>query len=153
MPVPDARTRSRFGWRTGLGQFLGALSAALLWADTAAAQNPMINPSHVQLSPCWQQLKQDGDGTAAPACAGAALEQADRDLNRAYRDVIDGIDPNWPMAAEYVQALKVAQRAWIVFRDAECDRVAVAVRGDANLWITSCLEYQTRRRVLELQAY
>ncbi|KQT19941.1 hypothetical protein ASG40_03840 [Methylobacterium sp. Leaf399] len=49
------------------------------------------------------------------ACIGAALGEADAALNRAYRQLGDRLDANGR------RNLVAAQRAWIVFRDRECE--------------------------------
>ena len=83
-----------------------------------------------------------------------SLSQANNvTTGRVYQDIMDGVDPQWPLAEEYKDALRTAQRAWIAFRDADCTRIGVDARGDANLWIQTCYEYQTRKRIEELQAY
>ena len=126
----------------------------LLMLSVPAFAEPLpTDPAYVRDSPCWRQLQETGDGDAAGDCAGAAIEAADAELNRVYQAIMDGVDPQWPLAEEYKDALRTAQRAWIAFRDADCTRIGVDARGDANLWIQTCYEYQTRKRIEELQAY
>lgn len=48
-------------------------------------------------------------------CAAAELEAADSVLNRTYQRLLRVIEPG------RVDALREAQRAWIRFRDAECE--------------------------------
>ncbi|MCR9087398.1 MAG: lysozyme inhibitor LprI family protein [Rhodobacteraceae bacterium] len=130
-------------------------SAALFLVLSAPAfAEPLpTDPAYVRDSPCWRQLQETGDGEGAWDCAAAANEAADAELNRVYEDIMDGVDPQWPLAEEYKDALRTAQRAWIAFRDADCTRIGVDARGNANLWIQTCYEYQTRKRIEELQAY
>lgn len=135
-----------------IGLVVGVLVASNVSAETTSVHVP-ADPVSVKGGPCLQQLQQDGDSEAAWACVEASLKDADKELNRVYKETLNSVDPSWSLAEEYKEALRDAQRAWIAFRDADCTRIGVAARGDANLWIQSCYEYQTRKRIQELQAY
>ncbi|PLW75092.1 lysozyme inhibitor LprI family protein [Cohaesibacter celericrescens] len=79
-------------------------------------------------------------------CAQMDYNIADGDLNYAYQDLRAGADKTGKLK------LRDAQRAWIKFRDAECDRQADAVRGGtmAPLIQMSCLADLTAKRAAEL---
>lgn len=57
------------------------------------------------------------------ACAAEELAQADSLLNENYQALLRTLEP------ERVQALREAQRAWIRFRDAECEFQVSEVAG------------------------
>ena len=61
------------------------------------------------------------------ACAAIEFEQADAELNAAYREAIAEaramdaeIDRNYDTRPTSEEKLREAQRAWLVFRDAHC---------------------------------
>lgn len=56
-------------------------------------------------------------------CAAAELTAADALLNQSYQELLRVLPP------ERVELLREAQRAWIRFRDAECELQASEVRG------------------------
>lgn len=60
--------------------------------------------------------------------AAAAFEKADKELNRAYAKVMGVLDD------ESKQRLKVAQRAWVAFRDAEATFRADAEARGGSMW-------------------
>lgn len=79
-------------------------------------------------------------------CASADLQAADKRLNEAYKAVRANLD-------ELGTALLLkAQRAWIKFRDAECERERDAARGGtmAPLLQLSCLTQLTKQRTNDL---
>jgi uncharacterized protein YecT (DUF1311 family) len=47
-------------------------------------------------------------------CHGREFQRMDHQLNEAYRPLLAALDP------EHQEKLKVAQRAWVTFRDADC---------------------------------
>lgn len=79
-------------------------------------------------------------------CARTDFDLADGDLNRAYQEKLAQEDKDGK------SLLRKAQRAWIVFRDAECARQADFARGGtmAPLLGMTCLTSLTVRRVNEL---
>lgn len=60
-------------------------------------------------------------------CAGLDLDKADAELNKVYKMALSRI-PEIAMdeapfdAKSWEEALRASQRAWVAFRDAECDR-------------------------------
>jgi len=112
-------------------------------------------------------LAQDMD-CAAPqtqveltACAGIDFETADRALNDLWPKLVAAAKANDAYVAEQasltgvpttLEALRTAQRAWIGFRDAQCDYEAYAVfGGTAQPMIGSlCLARLTNERIDQL---
>ncbi|WP_193213844.1 lysozyme inhibitor LprI family protein [Luteolibacter marinus] len=60
--------------------------------------------------------------------AAAAFEKADKELNQVYVKVMRELDD------ESKQRLKVAQRAWVAFRDAEATFRADAEARGGSMW-------------------
>ncbi|MCY7353942.1 MAG: DUF1311 domain-containing protein [Lysobacter sp.] len=89
------------------------------------------------------------------ACAGSELVAADRELNTVYQQVMrmHAKDKN------FIQKLRAAQRAWLVFRDAELaarypDPNAMAAYGSVHVVCTAGLKSQlTRTRITQLRMW
>lgn len=83
---------------------------------------------------------------AIKQCLSAELGVADAALNRVYKAVREDQDD------EANELLKTTQRAWITYRDAECDRMADVARGGtlAGVLVLSCHVDMTTSRTKEL---
>ncbi|KAA0016281.1 lysozyme inhibitor LprI family protein [Salinicola corii] len=83
------------------------------------------------------------------ACAGEGYQAADEELNATYDEVMGRLD------GDSEEGLKTAQRAWIQFRDAECDFVSGPTsEGSANSMVKAgCLEKLTHQRTEALKSY
>lgn len=92
------------------------------------------------------------------ACADKDFVAADAELNRVYAAALNAVpematDPPYD-AKSWEQALRASQRAWVAFRDAECqNHVAMFWSGGtgATADITGCMEEKTKARTKELQ--
>ena len=95
-------------------------------------------------------------------CANADFQRADADLNRAYREAIAGvqagdrqIDRRYDQSPSSEALLRAAQRAWVVFRDAQC---AAEADGEARggsmepMVYDGCRTQLTRARIAQLRA-
>jgi len=91
-------------------------------------------------------------------CAGVDYEQADADLNEIWPKIVAAAKENDEYVAEMarergvpttLEALRTAQRAWITFRDAQCEYEAYEVfGGTAQPMVGSlCLARLTRERI------
>lgn len=85
-------------------------------------------------------------------CSQHDLDQADATLNADYQKIVarlQGAD------AKYLEHFKAAQRAWLKFRDAECEFQGSFTDGGSiqPLMINGCLKGLTEKRVKELQYY
>ena len=82
-------------------------------------------------------------------CAGLSWRQADRTLNRTYRELLP------KLSSSPRQQLIGAQQAWIRFRDAECNFAGSAVAGGTMqpMVISGCQEQLTRQRTADFNAY
>lgn len=80
-------------------------------------------------------------------CAGNAYKAADGELNQAYRKLVAMLD------AEEKAQLKVAQTAWLKYRDAHCEFVGNQYKGGSirPMIHAFCLADVTRNRTAELK--
>lgn len=80
-------------------------------------------------------------------CASENLEEQDKRLNEVYAKLMNKLDKGEQ------KKLKIAQRAWITYRDANCDFAAGEMRGGTGegLIYVSCLGSMTSDRADELQ--
>ncbi|MCG7360710.1 lysozyme inhibitor LprI family protein [Roseomonas sp. ACRSG] len=84
-------------------------------------------------------------------CAGEGLRKADAALNETYGRIMDRLKPD-PEAA---RALREAQRAWIRFRDGECDFATISAEGGSirPMLVAQCRQHLTEQRVTQLRRY
>ncbi len=90
-------------------------------------------------------------------CAYQEFEAADAELNRVYAEAIafmQAADRDYAPEGENEEArLRKAQRAWVAFRDANCDQAGFQMRGGSAepLLVNGCLRFMTEERTAELQ--
>ena len=94
-------------------------------------------------------------------CANKDYEAADKELNAVYKTTMTAmqetdrqlgeIDPNYVGA---VEALKKAQRAWIGYRDGQCELAGFEARGGSMepMLVSGCLADLTQKRTAELKS-
>lgn len=94
-------------------------------------------------------------------CANKDYEAADKELNAVYKTTMTAmqttdkelgeIDLNYVGA---VEALKKAQRAWIGYRDGQCDLAGFQARGGSMepMLVSGCLADLTKKRTAELKS-
>lgn len=84
-------------------------------------------------------------------CAGQAYQATDDELNEVYQALVSKLDNN----STSLERLRVAQRAWINFRDAECAFESSAVEGGSAQPMVryGCLETMTKARTERLQEH
>ncbi|WP_085713125.1 MULTISPECIES: lysozyme inhibitor LprI family protein [unclassified Pseudomonas] len=84
-------------------------------------------------------------------CAGQEYKAADKELNAVYQQITARLKDN----AEGKKLLVSAQRAWIGFRDAECNFSASGVAGGSvyPLIYSNCLTSVTKVRTEALKQY
>lgn len=82
------------------------------------------------------------------ACAGAAFEKADAELNARYKRIVACLK-------DAAKPLTEAQRAWIKFRDAECKFQGSATEGGSiqPTMVADCLKTVTQQRSKDLNYY
>ncbi len=91
------------------------------------------------------------------ACADIEYDKADKDLNAAYKQLRTKMS-DWDKSADEeskgaVDALVAAQRAWVAFRDANCEVAGFQARGGTmeSMLISSCLADMSTKRAAELR--
>ena len=91
------------------------------------------------------------------ACADIEYDKADKDLNAAYKQLRTKMS-DWGKSADEeskgaVDALVAAQRAWVAFRDANCEVAGFQARGGTmeSMLISSCLADMSTKRAAELR--
>ncbi|THK38307.1 lysozyme inhibitor LprI family protein [Ensifer sp. MPMI2T] len=93
-------------------------------------------------------------------CAGQDYDRADADLNKIYKQAVAAMKAKdkelGEIDAAYVgaeEALKKAQRAWIGYRDGQCQLAGFEARGGSMepMLVSGCLAELTRKRTTELK--
>ncbi|RCS22196.1 DUF1311 domain-containing protein [Phyllobacterium salinisoli] len=94
------------------------------------------------------------------SCASQAYEAADAELNKVYKQVVAAMqakDKAGPQAngdsGSALEALRQAQRAWISYRDRQCELAGLEARGGTMepMLVSSCLARLTRSRTKQLK--
>jgi uncharacterized protein YecT (DUF1311 family) len=100
----------------------------------------------------------NGPNVVMTQCIWERYEAADKELNAAWKDVLATIAPSDFMtaaqAAEWKARLLAAQRAWVTFKDEDCNgAVAYEWLGGtgANAAVGACLYAHTRARIDDLR--
>jgi uncharacterized protein YecT (DUF1311 family) len=91
------------------------------------------------------------------ACVWDAYKRADAELNAVWKQVMASIQPEDYIPVDAVKQWKddllAAQRAWITFKEKDCDAVAYEWYGGsgANMAVGSCLYGHTVARTNDLK--
>ncbi|MFK0273988.1 lysozyme inhibitor LprI family protein [Ensifer sp. NPDC090286] len=94
-------------------------------------------------------------------CANEDYEAADAELNKTYKQALAATQAQDQELADidaaYVgaeQALKKSQRAWIGYRDGQCELAGFEARGGSMepMLVSGCLAELTKARTKELNA-
>lgn len=124
--------------------------AAILFSVTAGISMPVA----AQTEPDCKAPQTQADMTI---CAGKDHEKADKDLNAAYQKLRKQLAERDKTADASskgaTDALVTAQRAWVVFRDANCALSGFQARGGTMepMLIASCLADMSSKRADELR--
>ncbi|MGS0891167.1 lysozyme inhibitor LprI family protein [Burkholderia stagnalis] len=91
------------------------------------------------------------DQAAMTACADRAYKQSDAELNRTYQAVTARLHDARPLAEKLVNV----QRAWLAYRDAECNFSSTNAEGGSvyPMVVSMCLDDLTKERTEALKAY
>ena len=157
------------------------LLAATLVATPLFAQTALVDIYSAHLAQCYAQTdgpaaqtkcigalstaciaEEEGGGTTLgiSMCNNAEVEYWDILLNEEYRLTMDWAKSFDQEGKAYIpeftnraKSLRAAQRAWIIFRDAECE-LDYAVWGASSMRHiagTDCIKNLTARRTIELR--
>lgn len=79
-------------------------------------------------------------------CSADAYRASDKDLNALYASIKQKLDP------DLFAKLQTAQRAWVSYRDADCEAESAQYEGGSiqPMIRSGCLERVTRTRIDEL---
>jgi len=104
-------------------------------AIAVAAQGCNPNQSQAELNECY----------------GAAYKKTDAELNLLYRQITGRLKND----NATTKLLVAAQRAWVAFRDAECEFSASGVAGGSiyGMILAICLDKLTSKRIDDLKNY
>ncbi|ACP26259.1 putative urease-associated protein [Sinorhizobium fredii NGR234] len=125
-----------------------AIGLLLVLATSAFAQEPEVD---CQKAETQMDLN---------ICADREYQAADADLNKTYGKAIAAMRETdkelGDIDAAYVgavEALKKAQRAWIGYRDGQCELAGFEARGGSMepMLVSGCLAELTRKRTAELK--
>jgi len=125
-----------------------AVSAAMAGAAGAA---PAKDPVEARYTPSYQRCLDAPEGQSTYGmieCASGELKIQDARLNAAYRKAMAGLN------ARQKTKLVAAQRAWIVFRDAECAAYEDEDWGTiSRINAADCVLTMTVKRTIDLEGY
>lgn len=89
-------------------------------------------------------------------CAEKARVAADKELNDTYKKLLGSVKDNAETENFSRTQVVAAQRAWVVFRDAECE-FRTSLNGGAHQWLvvnrSQCIGELTVERTKKLQSY
>jgi uncharacterized protein YecT (DUF1311 family) len=118
---------------------------AVLWNGQLLAETD-ADPTSKEYSDCLDKAV-EGPWSDMFACSGEELDRQDARLNDTYKKLMS------KLSRDRKKALLKAQRAWIKFREANCDYYADPAGGRAERLIASdCLVTMTAKRAKELAA-
>ncbi len=164
----------------GRGAWLAAIAAALLWPLAASAGEELVAIYGPALTQCYDQaddagarekcigatadpcMAQEDGGQSTSGIAGCNMAEAavwDAILNTEYQAAIAGAQAAdeddsflFPSYANRVAKLRIAERAWIAFRDAECDLAYAAWgAGSARHTAAACYLRMNAERSIALR--
>jgi uncharacterized protein YecT (DUF1311 family) len=126
-----------------------------LMCGSAFAQPPAeFAAIDAKLAAC---LAKDGSTPGVDLCNDQAKTAADKILNRVYGAWVDRLNhPAKGEAADNTETLKrllAAERAWITYRDKDCDLQSTSMlggTGESNVY-GHCQYVKTKQRVLDLE--
>jgi uncharacterized protein YecT (DUF1311 family) len=89
-------------------------------------------------------------------CQQQVWQESDERLNAVYAEtvaILQERDAEFPLdGASEEDRLRAAQRAWVAFRDANCDAAGYLMRGGSAepLLVFGCMHQMTEARIVEL---
>ena len=122
--------------------FLALAASLALQTQTPQRAKPA---AQTQKQPCADARSQ----SEMNQCAFDEYKKADAELNHVYQQLLPKLE------AAHQEKLKAAQRAWVTFRDADCEYEAFAFEGGSMqpLIRYSCLETATKARTAQLLGF
>ncbi len=89
--------------------------------------------------------------SAINQCISEQYKSSDAELNKLYKEIGNRLKDD----KDALIAMRTAQRAWVSFRDAECDFAAIHSQGGSihSMLITSCRTELTQVRIKDFNNY
>ena len=91
-------------------------------------------------------------------CTKKSLEANDAKLNQEYKKLLGSINVRYSshveLIDEYIKKIKISQRAWVDFRDKNCDVLSYQIDAGTQSYETSmntCKDKMTQERIKELE--
>lgn len=91
-------------------------------------------------------------------CSRQSLEMNDAKLNQEYKKILEGVNNRYSshieLRDEYIKKIKLSQRAWVDFRDKNCEVLSYQIDVGTQAYETSknsCKDKMTQERVKELE--
>ena len=102
-------------------------------------------PAHAQMEKCFKSAVSTAE---MRACQQLGLAEVDARLNAAYRRAMAALAP------DRQEKLRRSERAWITFRDLDCDVHVGADTGTlATIEVGSCLIDRREQRIRDLAEF
>lgn len=125
-----------------------ACALALAGAQAAFAADPAVEKRY---TPAYDRCLKSPEGQSTMGlieCMGDELKVQDARLNAAYAKAMADLTP------AQKESLRTAQRAWVAFRDADCQSLVSEDWGTASRVAgNECMVRRTVERTLELEDY
>ncbi|PXX41575.1 lysozyme inhibitor LprI family protein [Undibacterium pigrum] len=91
-------------------------------------------------------------------CASIEQQKVEAKLNQVYQRVLKGMEKDYASDGNFADMKKAfvnAQRAWIKFREADCDAVYQKNIGGTirNVMHISCMQARAKTRIAELEDF
>lgn len=90
-------------------------------------------------------------------CSKQSLAQSDESLNDTYKKLLSKINTEYSsheqLKTEYINKIKSSQRAWINFRDKNCETLSFQIEPGTQAYDTSindCKNKMTQERIQDL---
>jgi len=131
------------------------VAALAIHGTTIAGTVPAATPTAASASSGDKCIDNAQTQTAMDECASNSLQVADKELNQVYQQVLT----KYASDKVFIAKLRLAQEAWITFRDAELEARYPASNksGEYGSVYPMCadneLEAMTRQRIEELRMW
>ncbi len=112
--------------------------------DVAAADNDLGSNVSAAFHRCMAGAAANVD---QGYCLDGELQRQKANLNAAYNERLRGADPG------FRSRLEKAQRAWVAFRDADCDAQTLHGGSGAAMSYLTCMVRLTANRAVEMERY
>ncbi|HXW72352.1 MAG TPA: lysozyme inhibitor LprI family protein [Methylocella sp.] len=134
----------------------GMIAVALSSTSAAASAASDLAAIDANYQTC---VEKNPDNAGMKECTNKAYFEADKVLNKTYLSIAEALRVKVPGDSELddqkeeLKRLLASERAWILYRDAECQLQGVAMLGGSGegLVIGGCLYSLTQKRARDLE--